>query len=65
MLRHAIELEGRMEEKRTRERKRMMFLDMMKKEKDDNYQHLKTKSSSKNITSMNRTCQLKTEYTFL
>jgi len=34
----------------------MMFLDMMKKEKDDNYQHLKD-SLSKNITSMDRSCQ--------
>jgi len=38
ILRHVIEV--RMEGKRTRGRKRMMFLDMMKKKKGDNYQHL-------------------------
>jgi len=56
MLRHAIE--GRMEGKRTRGRKRMMLLVMMKKKKGDNYQHLRDKSLSKNITSMDQTCQL-------
>jgi len=53
MMRYAIE--GRMEGKRTRVRKRMMFLNMMKKEKGDNYKHLKDKCLSKNITSMNQT----------
>jgi len=33
-----------MKGKRTRKRKRMMFLDAMKKEKGDNYQHLKTRT---------------------
>jgi len=47
MLRHAIE--GRMEGKRTKGRKRMMFLDMMKKEKGDNYQHLKTRALARTL----------------
>jgi len=46
-LRHAIE--GRMEGKRIRGRKRMMLLDMMKKEKDDNYQHLKTRALARTL----------------
>jgi len=47
MLRHAIE--GRMEGKRTRGRKRMMLLHMMKKEKGDNYQYLKTRALARTL----------------
>jgi len=45
MLRHAID--GRLEGKRGR--KRMMLLDMMEKEKGDNYQHLKTRALARTL----------------
>jgi len=47
---HAIE--GRMEGKRTRGRKRMMLFDLMKNERGDNYQHLKTKALVRSLTKL-------------
>jgi len=51
MLRHVLRyaIEVRMKGKRTRGRKRMMFLVMIKKEKGNNYQHLKTRALTRTL----------------